>query len=115
MQFDNLKLYREYPTILSGKKPLRIYTTDFRDKKVRWHFGFPKSMVEPVRQLLETTPFWGEQHWTEQDGFWVYWLTCCSQKDEFPVKELTLLLNTLYLAGYNDVIRMYQKWQQKKE
>ena len=113
-QFDNLKLYSEYPTMLSGKRPLRIYTSGFREGKVRWHFGFQESMVKPVRQLLETTPFWGEQHWTEQDGFWVYWTTCCTPEGEFPQKELILLLDTLYLSGYNNVVAMFRKWAKKE-
>jgi len=115
MKFDNLKLYREYPTMISGKEPLRLYTSDFENGEVRWHFGFPERMVKPVHELLESTPFWGESHWTEQDGFWVYWLTCCSKEEEFPAEELTLLLDILFVTGYNNVLGMLRKWSKGKE
>ena len=100
------KLYKEYPKFLRVKEDasydLRIYTTqDEGDNLIRWHFGFPKIAVEPLLPLLETTLYWGEQHWTEDEGFYLWWLPIMTNSvDSFPKEKITRSLEFL-IEQYN--------------
>lgn len=95
-KFDNLELYKEYPGwFMGGRKSLRLYRTcevdaDGNITSYRWHFGYPDTLVRPVCPLLETTLYWGEQHWYEtDDGYWLWWLPIVTKdKDYFPKEEL---------------------------
>jgi hypothetical protein len=115
MEFENFKFVKEYSTIIAGKHPLRLYTSRFSpnelDKpieKVRWHFGFPKKLVEPLCPLLETTPYWGEPHWKEDNDFWIYWLTDVSENDGTIPDKLNKTL-TFYFNQYNKCLHWYQR------
>ena len=116
IQFDNFKFVKEFPTILAGKHPLRLYRSRFSPddpekpiEKYRWHFGFPEKIVKPLCPLLEATPYWGETHWKEEDGFWIYWLHDISDisEEEIPSKLNKTL--KLYLTSYNQVLRFFSK------
>lgn len=98
MQFENLELVKEYPGIfLKGTKSLRIYKSKGKDDdQYRWHFGYPKEFIKPFCPLIETTPFWGEQHWTEQDGFYIWWLMIMTDTPDLPIEELNKENNNRY-------------------
>lgn len=88
-KFSNLELVKEYPTMLMGKFPLRLYRSkDTKDSFYRYHFGFPEKIVKPLSVMLETTPYWGEQHWDIIDGFWIWWLAITSEGIEVPNEKL---------------------------
>jgi hypothetical protein len=121
-QFDDFKFVKEYPTILAGKHPLRLYRSRFSPddlnkpiEKYRWHFGFPKNIVEPVGVLLETTPYWGEVHWKEEDGFWIYWLHDVSDASEEEIPSKLNKTLDFYLRSYNQVIGFYKRAAQKEK
>lgn len=94
MEFDNLEMVKEYPGwFMKGTLPLRIYCTHDEPKNeekiaYRWHFGYPKKFIKIFCPLIETTPFWGEQHWTEQEGFYLWWIPTVTNTKELPLKEL---------------------------
>jgi len=95
MLFDNLELVKEYPgQFLKQTKPLRIYRSHDASKKgkttsYRYHFGYPKELVEPFCPLLEATLYWGEPHWTEIDGFWLWWTSITVKAtDYYPLEAI---------------------------
>ncbi len=97
--FHKLKMVKEYPGwFLKRTKPLRVYRSSDTDKSgkvtYRYHFGFPVEFIKPFCPLIESTPFWGEQHWAEQDGFWLWWTPVTSDaKNPLPLDELNKELN----------------------
>lgn len=93
MKFEKPQLVKECPKILVNKYSLRVYKTKESDNKWRWHFGFPKELVEPLCPLLESTPYWGEQHWYEdEDDFWLWWLFEKTKTIKPPIKKLCFWL-----------------------
>jgi hypothetical protein len=92
--FGELEFIKEYPTLISGKKPLRLYRTKTTDANgglvdnYRYHFGFPKEVVELLCPMLETTLYWGERHWKEDGGFWIWWLMIVQEGTDVPVDKL---------------------------
>ncbi|GAB4001546.1 hypothetical protein GCM10028807_57960 [Spirosoma daeguense] len=86
--FTNLKLIHEHPTIIGGKWPVRIYTTDSGEGKVRYHLGFLKDWLhDMVWTIAETEPYLGEKHWKEEDGFYIFWLSVCEKPTATPPFE----------------------------
>ena len=121
LQFDDFEFVKEYPTILAGKHPLRLYRSRFSPtdqnkpiEEYRWHFGFPKEIVELLCPLLECTPYWGETHWKEEDNFWIWWLHDTSNAHEGIPSKLNKTLD-FYLRAYNQVINFYKRSSEKKE
>ena len=116
IKFDDFEFVKEYSTMLADKHPLRLYRSRFNPndlskpiQEYRWHFGFPKTILpEPMLMLLETSPYWGEQHWKEEDGFYIYWLHDVSEKDEGIPKKLNKTLE-FYLRSYNQVLNFYKR------
>jgi hypothetical protein len=94
MEFENLEMVKEYPKwFLNRTLPLRVYRTHDEPKKgekitYRWHFGYPEKVIKPFCPLIETTIYWGEPHWTEHEGFWLWWLPFTTESKELPMKEL---------------------------
>lgn len=84
---EEIFFVKEYPTALGGKKPVRIYRSR-TGEQWRWFLGFPEEAVKPLCPLLETTPYWGEQHCGEHDGFWLWWTTTVTTDDAVPVQKL---------------------------
>ncbi len=79
---QDLELIVEKKGSLCGRLPLRVYRSRFSPNDLdmpveewRFHFGFPRELVEPIVLLLETTPYWGGRHWKEEGGFWLWRLT----------------------------------------
>ena len=113
---DGFELIKTFDTIIAGKFPLRLYRSRFSptdlDKPIeeyRYHFGFPEKLVKPAALLLETTPYWGNKHWKEEDGFWIWWLTVTSNaKNGPPYKALNRRLDYM-LHAYNNVVRFLRK------
>jgi len=103
----NPKLQKEYPKFLSNKWDLRIYYTVEEDF-YRFHFGFPENLVKPLCPLLECSPYWGEQHWIEVDGFWLWWLPY-REKTNKPKKEKLNSWLKFYLSQYNMCLRFLTK------
>ncbi len=115
MDFKNLEFVKEYPTIIAGKYPLRLYRSREGVKaNYRYHFGFPEGMVKPICTILECTPFWGEEHWKEVDGFWLWWLTIMSETEDIPSVELNRDL-AWRISSINNVNRFYRKTLAAKE
>lgn len=73
MKFNTPIFVKEFTNHLSGKYNLMLYYSK-ETHGYRWHFGYPEELVKPLIPLLEATCFWGEQHWTEIDGYCLYWL-----------------------------------------
>lgn len=115
MKFDNLEMYRHYDDLISSSSgrtyPIRLYTSDFRDgsDKVRWHIGFPKEIIDPVRSLLETTLFWGDPSWHEDGDFYVYWTSVCVDRDSFPHQRLQRDVD-FRLRKYRECLARAEKW-----
>lgn len=88
--FDNLKQIFEQPNMISNKHAVRIYITTEDDDNVRYHLGFPSAMLpEQVWLLAETEPYLGEKHWTEVDGFKIFWLSeVINKSQQLPVIAL---------------------------
>ena len=113
--FDDFKFVKEYPTIIAGKYPLRLYTSRFSpnelDKpieKVRWHFGFPKQVVQPLCPMLESSPYWGETHWKEDGDFWIWWLMDFSENDGIIPDKLNKTLEW-YFKSYNQLLNWFKR------
>ena len=111
MWFAHLKYVYEEPKHLCEEHDLRVYTSevqanghtpsDGEQEQVRYHIGFPEYLVKPIAILLETSPYWGEAHWCEEDGFWLYWLRICGGKDE-PIPFADIDKNLKFkLKAYN--------------
>ena len=115
MKFDDFEPFEEYPTILMGKFPFRVYRSRFMptetDKPItsyRYHFGFPKKLVEPICLLLETTVYWGEAHWHEHEGFWIWHTYITGRVDQaVPYKDLDRELASR-IRQYNHCIEWYR-------
>ena len=94
MLFENLELVKEYPGFfLRRTKPLKVYRThevakSGKPTSYRYHFGYPEELVKPFCPLLETTPFWGEAHWTEVDGFWLWWTSITAPNTDYPSPDV---------------------------
>lgn len=118
MQFENLKLVKEYKNFIGSSTgeywPLRLYTTDFGgpygEGKVRWHFGVKEEMIpEPMRPLFHTTPFWGEQTWhTTDDGFLLYWTSRHTDEDDDIPEALNRDLD-FFIERFNMCLRFLRK------
>lgn len=109
---------KEFPTAISDKYPVRVYYSKERDngKCYRWFLGFQKKQVEPLCPLLESSPYWGEQHAAEEiDGekeFWIWWETELTEsKDEIP-KKLNRCLK-FKLMMYNECMNFLGKMPNK--
>ena len=76
-----------------------MYCTTEGDR-YRFHFGFPEKIVEPVHDLLECSPYWGEQHWQEIDGFWLWWLSYTEEVKK-PKKEKLNHWLKFHVSQYN--------------
>lgn len=112
---DGFKLVRTFDTIIAGKLPLKLYRSRFSptdtDKpieKYRYHFGFPEGLVKPIALLLETSPYWGDPHWKEEDGFWIWHLPVVGDGEEPPYKTLNRRLGYM-LEAHNSVVRFLRK------
>ena len=121
-QFDDFKFVKEFPTILAGKHPLRLYRNRFSPndpekpiEKYRWHFGFPRKIVEPLCPLLEATPYWGETHWKEEDDFWIWWLHDISDASEEEIPSKLNKTLEFFLKSYNQVIGFYKRAAEKEK
>lgn len=114
--YDDFELIKTFKTIIAEKFPLRLYRSRFYPtdinkpiEKYRYHFGFPEALVKPICLLLETTLFWGEEHWKEEDGFWIWWLTIIGgANDKLPFKALQKQLDRM-LKSRNSVIKFLKK------
>ncbi len=85
--FKNLTLIKEYPNGVGLNIPLRLYRTESEDDeriRYRWHFGYQEKFIKPLCPLIESTPFWGEQHWIEIEGYWLWWLSFTTEDPEIP-------------------------------
>lgn len=105
-------LLKEFVNHISGKWNLRVYYSLSHNKWYRWHFGYPKAIIDPLLPLLETTPFWGESHWCEIDGYYLYWLPILSESNE-PNTDIVHKLNqedSTMIAFYNDCLSILKKW-----
>lgn len=114
MSFDDLELVKEFPKILCGTKPLRVYRsrsfpvdTDKPIEKWRYHFGFPTELVLPLSILLETSPYWGDRHWHEEDGFRLWRLTIVGDLKP-PWDKLNRELSRR-MKSYNSVLAWMRK------
>jgi hypothetical protein len=112
MEFTNLKLYREYPGHLCGKHPVRLYTTDFSEDspdKVRWHVGWPKELLpDEFLQMLECDIYMFGSHWTEHEGFLIFWTMVCEPLEPFPSMQINRQLNYM-VKSYNQVLNFFRK------
>jgi len=92
MDTKNLKLVKEYPDGVGPNIPLQLYQTIEKrsndENHYRWHFEYPKNLIEPLCPLIESTPYWGEQHWTEVDGFWIWQLPFTTTTPEIPKEKI---------------------------
>lgn len=112
IKFENLTLIDEYPTIIQGKFPLRVYRSwDYYDDHsfYRYHFGLPKSLFpRPLLTIFEATPFWGERYWIESDSFYIWWLPVSSKpNDDIPYPKLNKELKRI-INAYNQVLRFIE-------
>lgn len=110
---DGLELVWEKKNYLCGRITLRVYKSRFSPvdlkkpiEEWRYHFGFPREMVESLAMLLETSVYWGEKHWKEHEGFWLWMLTVTGEKT--PWNKLNRQL-TFMVKSYNQVLRFYEK------
>jgi len=119
MNRDSLTLHREYPDIIgsdAGDQPLRVYCTTETytgSKRVRWHFGFHKKLVEALCPLLESSPYWGEKHWAEDGDWWIWWCPYMTDPgEEPPFKDLNRWLSFL-LKQHNTCYNLMKRWAKK--
>lgn len=116
LKFEEFTFLKEYPEMIAGRFPLRIYTSRFAPddhelpiEQVRYHFGFPEKMVpEGFRSLVSSTPYWGESPWKEEDGFWIWHTHIVSNVGEIPSEKLEKQLDFMFRA-YNNVIALIKK------
>ena len=114
---EDFALVCEKPNFLVGKYPFRVYRSRFSpigkpDEPAtawRYHFGFPKALVEPICRLLETSPYWGEAHWREHEGFWLWWLSVTGEADQPPPWEKLKGHLDFLLRAYNDCLALFHR------
>jgi hypothetical protein len=112
--FENPVLIKVFENHISGKFALRLYQTE-RDKRYRWHFGYPKEIIDPLLPLLETTPYWGERHWAEHEGFYLYFLYVLTGGKDVNaeiMRELNREDKSL-MGLYNDCLSILKAWASK--
>ena len=93
---EKLEFIKEFTNVISNKFSVRVYRNRFNPTDLtkpiteyRYHFGFPKELIEPIALLLETTCYWGEQHWKEEDNCFIYWTTIVEKADKnAPIERL---------------------------
>jgi hypothetical protein len=112
--YGNPVLAKEFVSHLNGKYNLRLYYTPAKadERRFRWHFGYPEQIIKYLLPLLETTPFWGDQHWLELDGYYVYVLHVVTDTNGLTVNLLNDLRfeDKVLLGLYNDCVGAYKKW-----
>jgi hypothetical protein len=109
--FNEAVLIKEFVNHMNGKYNLRVYYSEQGDR-YRWHFGYPKQIIDILLPLLETTPYWGEQHWCEIDDYYLYWLPITTTTSQ-PNKELYKQLNREdknLLNLYNSCTQQTKRW-----
>lgn len=79
---------------LGREVEIRVYSTPEGNRR-RWHFGFPKKLVSPLCPLLACTPYWGDAHWAERDGFWLWHTAIVSDSPELNAAVRERLTNEL--------------------
>ena len=116
MKFDSFEIVKEFPSFLKGRHSFRLYRSRFSpletDKPIesyRYHFGFPKFLVEPIHKVLETTLYWGDAHWIEDGDFWV-WHTFITSNigDKVPYDALNQEVAIL-ISQYNTCLAWYRR------
>ena len=110
---NSLELVFEKERFICERLPLRMYRSRFSPEdlkkpieKWRYHFGFPEGLVKPVAQLLETTIAWGEKHWKEHEGFWIWWLAISGKEPPWDKLKRDLEFR---ISSYNRILKFYQK------
>jgi len=114
-QTQDFILLQEYPTMLMGKLPLRLYYIERKygdnpnnpEIQKEWYFGFPKEILpEGIRTLLGTSLYWDVATWYEQDSFILFRAGILGEPNgdlykqlnnrlNFKMKMYNLCLNTL--------------------
>jgi len=118
MEFPELEFVRDMP--IHSDKGRQLVVKLYRSRhepgdlsqpvqSYRWHFGFPKGLVEPIALLLETSPYWGEQHWCVRDDCWLWCTSCVSDASlPLPIQEILASLK-FFLWSYNECRRIFVK------
>ena len=107
-----MKLHKEYPTMICGKMPLRIYFEKRSlgaDETKEWYFGYPKKLIDPIKDFLGTSLYWNEYFDKEDEDFYLISAGCGG---EFDAKKLTAQLDfrmKLYNRCFNTCTRMAEK------
>jgi hypothetical protein len=115
MNFDSFELVKQYDNMIVGKYPLRLYRSRFMPddtekpiESYRYHLGFPKKLIAPFCPLIESTPFWGEQHWTEHEDFYVWWTMITEGIDVIPYDRLDKEVDWR-IKTWNKVLAFYKR------
>jgi len=81
-----------------------------------WHFGFPEALVSSLCPLLECTPYWGDQHWAERDGYWIWATSVVSDSSELSAVQRKLNSELrLDLQSLNMCLSLFYKTLKRKE
>ena len=91
--------------MLCGKFPLRIYCE--KNKEItRWYFGYPKELIDPIKDLLGTSCYWDENFDKEDGKFYLVYAGVIG--DEFDPKKLTTKMD-FNMKLYNMCLNTYKK------
>lgn len=107
MKFENLTIYKEYPDHLCGRFPIRLYTSDFSEEKVRWHVGWPKETIpNEFLMLIETDLYIFGVHHCEIDNFYIFYTSVCTPIKPFPKIEINKRIDWM-VRDYNKVLKFF--------
>jgi len=109
MDFKNLELIKQYDNIISNKEPVRLCKSkEGNTLPFRYHLGFPERIISPLCPLLETTVYWGETHWREEDGFWIWQTPLTGKNEDIPYNNLNRELSWR-IGAANQALRFLKK------
>ncbi len=101
MNKESLTLVKEYPDMISGEMPLRLYRTNEAGEdeppSYRWHFGWPKEIFAgPVLTFIQTSVYWDNGYWCDDGDFTIWWIHLITENEtltEDEYKRLNRILN----------------------
>ena len=102
--------------MLCGNLPLRIYfekNPDDTDDITIWYFGFPKKIIDPLKDFLGTSLYWDTKFDKEDDAFYIIPAGVVGDYDKSKLSSMLRFRMQMYNMCLNTVTRMAQNAAKK--
>lgn len=104
-------------SVRHGEKAIKIRAycsenlTNLEDRKhYIWYMAFPKDVIDPFMPIIETSPYFGDQHEFEINGFYLYAVFGWNSNNLSDViKRLNSSLK-FFIGAYKECVDLYRIW-----